>query len=139
VFTTNVLPLVPIHATWTQCLQFYISFKSTVMLCCIPSKMLEVRYAGGDRTAGSGSCWTLKNWYSRLPTQLLGGRICWFTVVWWLNNTKINWSSALLANLQVLLIERLVTQRNFVKQSGSDSYSKWWPRLSPEASKPLII
>ena len=31
-----------------------------------------------QRDACSGSCWTIKNWYSRLPTQLLGGRICWF-------------------------------------------------------------
>jgi len=32
-----------------------------------------------QRNGGSGSCCTLKNWYSRLPTQHLGGRTCWFS------------------------------------------------------------
>jgi len=45
--------------------------------CCIPSVMVEVGYAGGDRAVGywgetgTGSCWTLKNRYSRLQPQFL--------------------------------------------------------------------
>ena len=57
-------------ATWLSCSVLHQS-------CCIPSVMVEIRYAGVDRAAGywgklvRGSCWTLQNIYSRIQSQLV--------------------------------------------------------------------
>ena len=55
--------------------------------CCIPSKMLEVRYAGVDRAAGSrGMLVQARAGHLRIDiqvfqTQLLRCIICWFIIV----------------------------------------------------------
>ena len=61
-------------ATWLSCSMLHES-------SCIPSVMVEYRYAGVDRAAGYwgkqvwGSCWTLKNIYSRIQSEPLKGII----------------------------------------------------------------
>jgi hypothetical protein len=111
--------------------------------------MFEIRYTGVDRAAGYRGMLVEThldhlriNIHDTKPNSL-GVH---YVGLLWNDKCRIqkytdtvrwgdNWYSALFSKFISILVERLLTQRNFEKQSGSDSCSKWWSRMSPEASE----